>query len=377
MKHSILPPDYNHSIVSLSNSLLHYYHIPSPHKGVEELNKLLSDTHPRNIVYMTLSGMGQALLEYHLDESSFLRRHFFQSISSVFPSSPPTTTVSLQTGLTPSEHGQMPGINSVQESDHGIDTACRKEASLSERNAGNSIGNNLKYQTIYEQISKNHTGIKTVLLSSHDQKEGSNSFQSVCNQVIQITEESGDHLIGVYWTDLAVTACRHGCFSEETHKLIVQINHLLEETLQKSHEALFLITADYGLTDICENIILDQFPSLINLFSNPPSHGGRSVSFWIKKGYEALFEAEFNKILGDEFLLFPKNKFLKSGLLGPGIMHADMPDFIGDFMAITSGPNQLIYPTKKQQGYEKQMASYGGLSQSEIKVPLIIILPNQ
>ncbi len=376
MKHSILPPDYNHSIVSLSNSLLHYYHIASPHKGIEELNELLSEIGPRNIIHVTLGGMAQSLLEYHLDENSFLRRHFFQSISSVFPSSSPTTTISLHTGLTPSEHGLIPWITSVQASDCVIDTVFRKETSSPEKIMDAPIDCNLKYQTIYEQISKNHTGIKTVLLSSHNQNKGSNSFQSVWDQVIQITEETGDHLIGVYWTDLIFTARKHGCFSEEVHKLIVQINHLLEETIQKTHDSFFIITADHGLIDIQENIVLNQFSTLTNLFLNPPSNGSRSVSFWIKKGYEASFETEFNKILGDEFLLFPRNKFLKSGLLGPGMMHSDIPDFIGDFIAITSGPKQLIYQTGKQQGDKNHIASHGGLSQSEIKVPLIIIASN-
>ncbi len=97
-------PDYDHSIVSIANSILRAFGAECRHKSLPLLDRYL-DKGFKNVLLMLFDGMGTEALSDHLPENSFLRRHVADTLSSVFP---PTTTAALpsvETGLTPFEHG--------------------------------------------------------------------------------------------------------------------------------------------------------------------------------------------------------------------------------------------------------------------------------
>ena len=55
-------PDYNHSTLDISSTLLHYYGAPSPHADLPILNKALQE-HLRNIILMIFDRMGSDILK--------------------------------------------------------------------------------------------------------------------------------------------------------------------------------------------------------------------------------------------------------------------------------------------------------------------------
>ena len=83
--------DYDHSIVSLSCSILKHYVAEYHHKTFEPMDELLQ--HPyKHVVIMLFDGLGMEVLRRHLPENSFLRSHALGELSSVFP---PTTTAGI------------------------------------------------------------------------------------------------------------------------------------------------------------------------------------------------------------------------------------------------------------------------------------------
>ena len=66
--------DYDHSIVSLSCSILKHYGAEYHHKTFEPMDELLQ--HPyKHVVIMLFEGLGMEVLRRHLPENSFLRSH--------------------------------------------------------------------------------------------------------------------------------------------------------------------------------------------------------------------------------------------------------------------------------------------------------------
>ena len=105
MKQKIFKPDYQNSLVSLSNSILKHYGLPARHQTLPELDAALAEKNPRTVILLVLDGMGIDMLEHNLPENSFLRSHIIKPISSVYPPTTAAATTSIYSGLPPLEHG--------------------------------------------------------------------------------------------------------------------------------------------------------------------------------------------------------------------------------------------------------------------------------
>ena len=99
-------PDYNNSIVNLACSVIKHYGAENHHETLAIFDNYLEKNY-KNVVVMLLDGLGVDALENHLDKGSFLRRHFVSEISTVFPPTTTAATTSVESGLTPKEHGWL------------------------------------------------------------------------------------------------------------------------------------------------------------------------------------------------------------------------------------------------------------------------------
>ncbi|MBS5864334.1 MAG: hypothetical protein KIC54_06575 [Clostridium sp.] len=78
----------------------------------------------------------------------------------------------------------------------------------------------------------------------------------------------------------------------------------------------------------------------------------------------------------DKFILYKKQEFLNSGLLGEGIQHKKVDDFLGDYVAIsTSGTRILLenYLTIANGKIDNKVSTHCGLTKEELEVPIIKI----
>lgn len=108
----------------------------------------------------------------------------------------------------------------------------------------------------------------------------------------------------------------------------------------------------------------------------PPTFEGRMVGFFVKENRKQEFEKIFNEKFKDKFLLYTKEEFLNSGLLGEGIPHKKVDDFVGDYVAIsTSGTRILLenYLTVATGKVDNKVSTHCGLTKEELEVPIIKI----
>ena len=71
-----------------------------------ELDILLRKNY-KNVVVMLSDGMGTSILKKHLLADAFLIRYLQTTISSVFPATTTAATVTMESGLSPIEHGRL------------------------------------------------------------------------------------------------------------------------------------------------------------------------------------------------------------------------------------------------------------------------------
>ena len=104
----------------------------------------------------------------------------------------------------------------------------------------------------------------------------------------------------------------------------------------------------------------------------PPSIETRFVTFFVKENMKEIFKENFENIFNKDFLLFTKEEFSKSNLLGRGKKHYKIDEYLGDFIAISIS-NKAIRYTIDGNKFKKLIADHAGMTKEEMEVPVIII----
>ena len=102
--------------MNLSNSILSKFGAPTVGKTLPLVDNLLKKDY-KNIVVLLLDGLGTCIMESNLKEDGFLRTHFIESISTVFPPTTVAATTSVMSGLQPIEHAWLGIFNSIEEAE--------------------------------------------------------------------------------------------------------------------------------------------------------------------------------------------------------------------------------------------------------------------
>lgn len=364
--------DYNNSIVSASSSILKHYNVPTLHQTSPVLDEKLNH-HKKNVILLILDGMGVDLIAQNLPETSFIRQNLTHSIYSVFPPTTTAATTAWHTGLTPLESGWIGWMCYYPQYDEFIENF---------RNKGYYNGNQLKTpfpvedilknETIYSKIVKANPSVEYHKIFPPFEKDGVNSFDEMCQKIIAVTKATDNQkIISAYWTEPDSSAHKFGVKNEIIRKIMENIDknlQLLDEALQDS---LLIVSADHGEIDV-EEIYLNIYPELCETFVRPPALEARFLTFFIKEDKKRIFEEEFDRLFGGEFVLYTREQFLKTGLLGSGKMHPQILKFLGNYLAISVSNRSLRYTTG-EVNFPNMKAEHAGISDKEMLIPLIMI----
>ena len=75
-------PDYNHSILNLTTSILNYYNVENNHTSLPILDEKLKKTY-KNIVFIILDGLGEHLIN-KISPNGFFKKNDIDCITSVY-----------------------------------------------------------------------------------------------------------------------------------------------------------------------------------------------------------------------------------------------------------------------------------------------------
>lgn len=360
-------PDYENGLVNLSNSILRSFGARQRHKSLPFLDETLEKGF-QTVVLMILDGMGTDALTRHLPKESFLRKHHERTISSVFP---PTTTAaltSIETGLTPMEHGWLGWSLYFQELDQIVELFPNtiRESGGVQAAEYHVASRMMPVENIGVDIDNAGIGVMHTVspYAGHRVHEQSALFETVG----KLCAEPGRKFIYAYWNQPDALMHETGCDSARVRDTIRGLDQSVKALCGTVSDTLLLVCADHGHINTRYQFVSD-FPDLANALLRPPAIEGRAAAFYVKDGRKKSFPDVFAKAFGDSFLLFSRDEVIQKGIFGNGMPHPRFAESIGDFLAVAVKDVAIANsPASKQF-----ISNHAGMTRQEMDVPLIVI----
>jgi len=364
--------DYDNSILALSNSLLQHYNVAHKYKSLPQLDNILAENY-KNVVLLILDGMGIDIMKKNLPANAFLHQHIVSTISSVFPPTTAAATTAIHSGLPPIVSGWLGWMNYFPQYDKIIEVFRNKEFY-----SGKPIEKPfpadilLNYKTIYQKIVEQNPDMEYYKIFPRFEPDGAETFEELCEKIGKSCRASNKRkIISAYWTEPDHAIHYRGADCKEIRRIMRRINRNLRKLTEQLQDTLLIITADHGALDV-EQVNINKYTDMCQTFLRPPTLEARFVNFFIKDGQKEVFKRLFEQYFGMDFVLYERDEFLASGILGSGEKNPLVDGFLGDFMAIAYGRRSIWYSTGELV-FKPMIAEHAGFSEIELQVPLIII----
>ena len=99
-----MKPEYKNCQLNLIASIEKHYGDKTQHFApIPEIDELLVGK--KHIFLIVLDGLGTRLVEENLSEHSFIREHYFKTMSTLYPSTTTCVTIALRSGKLPNDTG--------------------------------------------------------------------------------------------------------------------------------------------------------------------------------------------------------------------------------------------------------------------------------
>ncbi|SCW48075.1 Predicted pyrophosphatase or phosphodiesterase, AlkP superfamily [Ruminococcaceae bacterium YRB3002] len=359
-------PDYKNCIANLPNSVLKYFGAETVGDTLPLMDKYL-DREYKNVVVMLLDGMGSSVLVWNMDHGDHFYRHYAGSYDSVFPSSTVPATISAMTGLQPCEHAWLGWDNYYRDIDKTVTVFTNTVQDTGRPAADFDVPRRFTpYRTVTERL--NEAGIKAYDVSPYsDPFPG--TFPGIMDLIKKHCDEPGRKYIYAYWPSPDDILHEHGggeSSVKEIKEYLEDITAQITAFTGEMKDTLFVVTADHSHTDVSISR-LEEYPQITGCLERLPSLEPRVLSFFVKKGRKREFVREFRKIYGEKFMLLTKKEVLERKLFGTGKEHEKFRDMLGDYIAVATSDQSVMF-TKEQPW----VSMHGGLTEREIKIPLIV-----
>ena len=385
MKHALCMPDYDNSILGIPSSILRHFGIKPHHKTLPDLDSLLAARPYKNIIMMIFDGMGSRLISDNLPPDSFLCKHKIRDIKSVFPSTTTAATTSLYSGLSPKEHGWLGWQLYFKESENFI-RLYMSDDFYTGAPVDSYFKKHLGYAPIADLVAKKHTAVNVHEICPEHYNSASGmggadttrtkigdikKLGDLFSRMREICNSRGNNFVVAYWMDPDMQAHDTGTTSAPVKSIMEEIDKGLAELKSEVKDTLIIVTADHGHIDLSDDIVLDDYPRIMDYLEMPFQMEYRAASFHVKPGCAAEFKEEFEKEFGEWFMLVTRDDYLEK-FIGPGVPHQRAGDFIGDFVAIAIS-DRMFRHTAELTRNGKFASYHAGLTESEMLVPLIVI----
>ena len=369
MKPNIQLPDYDRSILSISSSIMKHYNIKSNYKSLPELDNILKKDY-KNIVYLILDCLGDNILTENMSDDSILKSNKITTVTSVFPPTTTAATTAIHSGLSPLESGWIGWMPYFKEYNKAIVLFTGKDYYTDELVMEKPENNILKYESIYEKISKKNKNIKYHQCFPSFAENGSNTFEELCKKIKECCNNNDLNIISAYWDDPDHTIHHTGTNSKEVKEVLNNIDTNLKKLSRELDDTQIIITADHGAINLKE-IYINEIEEINDCLSFPPTIESRFVNFFIKENMKEQFLKSLEKHFKNKYILYTKEELLNSGLLGRNKPHKRINDYFGDYIVIMNADLSIRYDLNNNK--KIHLADHSGITKEEMIVPVIAI----
>jgi len=362
-------PNYDESLISVTSSLLRYYGIDNDiHPSLKELDRILNNRKPQNIVLMLFDGFGYNIMLRNLPKESFLRKHIVRSISSTFPPTTVAATTAVLSGRSPKETGWLGWFTYYPEIDDIVTTFTNLRRSNHEFIGKNLSAKYIPYIPFGKKIEEHNPNVLYTELTPYSEAH-INSLSMMEKSLTNLLSNGKRNIVYCYSPEPDYSMHEFGVNDIQVIKTEHKIDSFVEKlTSSANANTLFIIIADHGLID-AKYIYFADYPELNSMLARAFSMECRAASLFIKEGMQDSFKNLFEKLFDEHFILYDRKTFLESGLLGPGAMHHMVNDFVGDFVSVSKDE----YCLEMEKSESELIGVHAGLTQDEMLVPLIVV----
>ncbi|HPR18078.1 MAG TPA: alkaline phosphatase family protein [Candidatus Cloacimonadota bacterium] len=390
MKPEIMLPDYRNSIVNLTASILTAFGVSPHHPPLEQLTLPQEN---RNIVLFILDGFGYNLYCKYAAET-FLAKHFVSTLTSVFPPTTSAAVTSLTTGRTPLEHGAIGWTLFFKEFAKNIDylpnwdSITATAQSPFKYNVYDIVG----AESIFVPIAQNNPEALLYQITDKHLQNSFNVMRTSANSTVMSPTPDEDRydlickvikqhpqirkFIYSYSPSPDHEEHKHGVFSAEVEMFLRDTFQKLENLCAKlaGTDTSIIISADHGLLDIGEYYYLNEDKELFESVILPAFPEPRFISFFVKRHREKQFLQAAQKY-EEDFWILPRTDFMGSHLLGMGMEHPKIDDFVGDYLFIAKSDKAMRYIYQQNGKWNEEFkAHHAGITPAEMEIPLIHII---
>ena len=339
-----------------------------------------------HLIFVLVDALGIHFVE-DLPEDSFLRSNLKQGIRSVYPSSTAPALTSLATAVWPGSHAVTAWWTHLPEFD-----LTATILPFVDRVTGEDLSKkNITMEKAFPQISLSARFKRNVrsFLPAHISESTYSryvrgdfpvtGYQTLPEAVDQVIEETkrleGPTFHYLYYPE--VDAAAHD-FGPDSPQAVEQVA-LAEKELGRLRKALpsssrMVICADHGQIRVKQENkhFITPDDELMTYLKHPPSGEPRVSMFHVKEGKQEEFATAFRNRFSDHFLLLSADEVEELKLMGPE-MTKETKRRIGDFITISDDQSALFHsPLEPKSGEAKMNGYHGGMTQTEMMVPLII-----
>ncbi|NLC32798.1 MAG: alkaline phosphatase family protein [Clostridiales bacterium] len=345
-----------------------HFGLATAHNSLSIVDEVLKAGKYQKVVLMLFDGMGMDALKRHLSTDSFLKDNMLMTLSAVFPSTTTAATTSMITGLTPGEHGWIGWTIYFKTLKKSIDIYWNTIQFTKEAAADFPVASTLfPYEAITDLIQQ--SGLADGQVISPFNGLIVHNLNELFMRTKQLLQETKKRYIYVYWPEPDKQMHQYGCDHALVNQSILSIERgLIDLQASLGPDDVIFVTADHGLVDSKPDFFED-FPTLENMLLMPPVVEPRAAALFVKKEHISNFPAAFHGAFGDHYILMTKKQALSSGLFGTGPYREELRDMIGDYFAVAVKE----YALYQKHSHCKLLGMHAGLTEQEMKVPLIVI----
>ena len=386
-------PDYDVFNVRNIKSLVgKIYGVNSLGKGTFPDEFLADASGVEKVFLIVMDGFGYNRLLTHVKHyddtlSELIGKGVLKPLTSPFPATTSTSLASIFTGLTPAEHGIIGYQMFSQEYGCVFNTLEMKPVYgySSEVEIARDLVKRIKpwMPTLQEHGVRTFVVTKGSIVGSGlsrvvhaDQEIIPYMLESEmlvkCRKAL---EQRGPVFLILYYSGIDTLEHRYGPNSEEVTAEIQSFEFLLKDFFSKlsnatKKETMIMLTSDHGVCETQRTYYLRDSTEVANRLQLPPVGDSRAAFLFSKQGQRENLKNAFERSL-DGFKLVASKDLIDSGAFGRTTDAMSLQSAVGDFAALSKGPNALSYPYFEDDRNREQHGGHGGMTAEEVVVPLL------
>jgi len=342
----------------------------------------------RTLVLLVVDGLGDRFLTRH-GERGVLLAHRRCSMTSVFPSTTATAITTFLTAQAPSQHGLTGWHMYFRELDGVLTvlpmrprTGAPVPAPITDASA--FFGHPNVFDTVNDEtyIVSPAEIVDSPFNRAHSGRAHRISYRTMeefFNAVSTIASGGRERrFVYAYWPQLDSLAHDHGIGNERTLAHFSELEHSFGELFDaiSGRDVALLITADHGFIDSTPDrtIDLEAHPRLKRMLRLPLCGERRAAYAYLHPGCHEEFERYVNETFANDIVARPAAQVLAEEYYGPGTPHPRLHERIGDYVLFMRD-NAVIKDWLPGERRYAQVGVHGGMSDEELYVPLIALLP--